>query len=373
MTDIRDRQADIIVVGGGLVGSAIAYGLTRHASRVMLLDEGDRAFRATRGNFGLVWVQSKGDGAPHYTHWTRTSQERWADFAAELKARTGVDTHHENNGGLTLCLSESEFLDRRSLMERHRRDAGNRGFEYKMLRLQELRELVPEAGDSVYGASFTPYDGTANPLFTLRAVHEGFDKLGGIYRPDHAVASIAYKDGIFRLETRHGTCQAPRVVIAAGNMTPGLARQVGMNIPLNPQRGEILVTERVAPFMRLPTQNMRQTVEGSIIMGDSKEDVGFDTSTDTSVISDIAARAVTAFPILRDVPVVRAWAALRVLSPDGLPIYATSEECPGAFATICHSGVTLAAAHANELGGWLMGADRPEAIAKLGPERFHVS
>ncbi len=372
MVNHRTANADVIVIGGGLVGSAIAYGLTRHASRVMLLDEGDRAFRAARGNFGLVWVQSKGDGAPHYTRWTRMSADRWPGLAAELLEAVGADTHHERKGGFTLCLSEAEFLDRRAMMERHRRDAGNDGFEYEMVTGPELRRRLPAIGPAVYGASFTPYDGTANPLFTLRALQAGFTARGGVYRPGPPVGEITHAGGTFRVRTDAADLHAPRLVIAAGNGTPRLAGMVGLQIPLHPERGQILVTERVAPFLDLPTQNVRQTAEGSLLMGDSKEDVGFDTGTTAATITDIAARAVASFPILRDIQVVRAWGALRVLSPDGLPIYAESEACPGAFVAACHSGVTLAAAHARELGGWIMGADRPEAIAKLHPKRFDV-
>ncbi|MDX1607389.1 MAG: FAD-dependent oxidoreductase, partial [Candidatus Competibacterales bacterium] len=80
---------DYAVVGGGMVGAAIAYGLTRRVAqrgrRVVLLDEGDRALRAARGNFGLVWVQSKGLNCPPYAHWTRDSADLWPDFERELR------------------------------------------------------------------------------------------------------------------------------------------------------------------------------------------------------------------------------------------------------------------------------------------------
>ena len=101
------RRFDAIVIGGGLVGTAIAYGLGARGLKVALIDEGDVAYRASRGNFGLVWVQSKGLGAPHYQRWTRASAAEWPALAAELQERTGVAIGLEQNGGLQLCLGEA--------------------------------------------------------------------------------------------------------------------------------------------------------------------------------------------------------------------------------------------------------------------------
>ena len=89
---MRDRRAEAIVVGGGLVGAAIALGLRDRGLDTVLLDEGDIAFRASRGNFGLVWVQSKGLGAPWYQRWTRNSAQEWPALAADLASRTGIGT-----------------------------------------------------------------------------------------------------------------------------------------------------------------------------------------------------------------------------------------------------------------------------------------
>src|SRR6266705_2811975 len=98
--DVRDlmQRFDAIVIGGGLVGSAIAYGLARAGLKTALLDEGDVAFRASRGNFGLVWVQSKGDGASHYQRWTRLSADQWPALAEELLAKTGIAVGHKRPG-----------------------------------------------------------------------------------------------------------------------------------------------------------------------------------------------------------------------------------------------------------------------------------
>src|ERR1700742_4186538 len=103
---------DLIVIGGGLVGGAIAWGAASCGASVVVLDEGDIAYRAARGNFGLLWVQSKGAGMPSYAHWTRRSTALWPDLAAALLAATGVDTALRQPGGLAFCLSDSEFRQR---------------------------------------------------------------------------------------------------------------------------------------------------------------------------------------------------------------------------------------------------------------------
>ena len=141
---------------------------------------------------------------------------------------------------------------------------------------------------------------------------------------------------------------------------------------MQPNRGQILVTERLQPFLRHPTMQVRQTGEGVVQIGDSKEDVGLDDGTTLEQLARIADRAVRCFPLLANVNIVRTWGALRVMSPDGLPIYQASSECPGAFVVTCHSGITLAAQHAGPLVDWIRGAPEPAEIKRFKAERFDV-
>jgi hydrogen cyanide synthase HcnC len=161
---------DAIVVGGGLVGTAVAYGLARRNQKVVVLDEGDIAHRASRGNFGLVWVQSKGFGVPEYQRWTRRSADDWAEFSNELLEVTGVASGHERPGGVTICLTEDELERRRQRMEQLHLEAGETHFEYEMLDHFELKKLLPAIGPEVVGASYTRYDGHANPLYMLHPI-----------------------------------------------------------------------------------------------------------------------------------------------------------------------------------------------------------
>ncbi|MDT8331738.1 FAD-dependent oxidoreductase [Roseomonas gilardii] len=362
---------DAIVVGGGLVGTAIAYGLVKQGLSTLLLDEGDVAHRASRGNFGLVWVQSKGLGAPHYQRWTRGSAEEWPALAQELAERTGLDTALHQPGGLHICLSEEEFEARANYMARLQREAGNLGLEYRMLRHAEVKEMMPGIGKAVVGASWTPYDGHASPLYLLRGLHAAFREAGGVYQPNAKVEDSTAAPGDFSVTAGGGTHRAPRLVLAAGLGNLELAPRFGLSAPVRPQRGEVLVTERTRTLLPMPTTTVRQTDEGSVMMGDSKEEAGYDSLTQTpGIMRGMARRAVLSFPWIAELNIVRAWSALRIMSPDGLPIYEQSARFPGAFTANCHSGVTLAGAHANRLAPMIAAGELPPEMAPFSARRF---
>ncbi|MDT8345985.1 MAG: FAD-dependent oxidoreductase [Thermohalobaculum sp.] len=364
---------DVVVVGGGLVGLAAAYGLARRGRAVALIAEGDEARPASVGNFGLVWVQSKGQGMPAYTAWTARSAMLWPDFAARLAAETGIDVGHRCPGGLHLCLGEAELEARARFVAQMSNQMGAAGVRVEMLDRAQVREIAPAVGDAVTGASWCAMDGDADPFRLARALNDaararGMRRIGGA-----GVAAIRPDGAGYRLALRDGTAiRAARVVLAAGLGNAALAASLGKPFPVRPQRGQILVTGRLPRFLDLPTTQVRQTAEGSVLLGDSKEDVGFDHGTTMAVGAGIAARAVAAFPVLVGARVVRTWGALRVMSPDGFPIYQTWPDLPGVWALACHSGVTLAAAHAGPLADAIDGAAAPPEIAQFTTERFDV-
>lgn len=364
-------SADVLVIGGGLVGSALAYGLSREGVRVTVLDEGDAGLRASRGNFGLVWIQGKGYGLTPYAHWSRGSASRWPSFASGLFDDAGIDVALRQPGGFHFCFSDAELAARHQRLSALQREIGDYPFE--LLDHRDVRERVPGLGSAVIGASYTPMDGHVNPLKLLRALHAGMQRRGVELVPGERVIGIvpgAGAGGGFAVRSERNTYRAARIVLAAGLGNRALAPLVGLDAPVSPNRGQVLVSERVAPFLHYPTLNVRQTDEGTVQFGDSMEEVGFNDFTTTTVLSEIARRGVRTFPMLRNVRLVRTWAALRVYSPDGFPIYDRSTAHPGAFVVTCHSGVTLAAAHALRLALWIAGGPIPDELPAFSARRF---
>lgn len=366
------QNTDVIVIGGGMFGSAVAYGLAQIGARTIMLDESDNAYRAARGNFGLVWFQGKGKGMPRYAQWTLESIRLWPDFASELASETGIDVGYHKPGGLTLATTEKALEARREHIGLLRAQAGGKGYDCEFLDRKQTQDLFPaiELGPKVIGASFSPHDGHVNPLRLLRAMHAGFSKFGGRYLADHKALSIARTGSDFRVHTDRGGFSAAKVVIAAGHGVTRLAEMVGIKVPLRPQRGQLLVTERTRPVLPVPMSGIRQSDEGTIMLGVSKEDVGFDDSTTLEQTRRIASSAIERFPSLRHLRLVRTWGALRILTPDSYPVYAESKTTKGAYALACHSAVTLAAVNARAIAHWIGGRAIPEGLDAFRPERF---
>ncbi len=367
------RDYDAAVVGGGLVGAAVAYGLAREGKRVAVLDEGDMAVRASRGNFALVWVQSKGLGMPEYAAWTINSSENWAGFAEDLKRETDLNVSFQRPGGFHLCLSEAEFENRRQTLMRFHNQPGVTRYATEMMERTALQAMMPEIGPDVVGGSYCPLDGHVNSLRLFRSLHIAMQRRGVDYFPNHPVTSISNQGGGFQIHTAHGAFAAAKVVLAAGNANAHLAPMVGLTAPMRPERGQILVTERTQPFLRHPVVTVRQTDEGTVMIGDSREEGVDPAGLNLAINGVMAQRAVRMFPLLERLNVVRSWRAIRVMPADGFPIYDQSTTHPGAFLVTCHSGVTLAAGHALTLAPMIAAGSLDEMrLGAFSARRFDV-
>ena len=365
-------DTDYAIIGGGIVGLSVAWGLLRRGLTVTVLDGDDGSFRASRGNFGLVWVQSKGMKQPRYARWSQQSAAIWADFANEISDNTGRAIPLEQNGGYDLHFSEETLEATVAQYEKLKTELDG-DYPYEVLGHNALHKEEPHIGPKVVGAILHHQDGHANPLKLLMALAADVRRMGGQVLTGKTVTDVTRPDG-FRVSCDDGTTvSAGKVVLSAGLGAAQLGPKMGFIAPIRPQRGQVLITEKLPKLINRPSLIARQVDEGGIQIGATNEEVGLDDRVTQPGLSGLAAEAIAAYPALARAQLVRSWGALRVLSPDGLPIYQESATMQGAFLVTCHSGITLAAAHARLLPEWLEGTDAAPDLEVFSETRFAVS
>jgi glycine/D-amino acid oxidase-like deaminating enzyme len=374
MSDRKNpREADIAVIGGGITGATVAWGLSRLGNRVLVLDEGDVALRASRGNFALVWIQLKGLGLPEYATWTGLAADEWPRLANTLKEQTDIDVAFRQQGGFVLALTDGEMEKQADAWKRQKDQADTPPCPHERLDHDGVQKMMPDIGPDVVGGFYCPRDGHVNALRLLAALHRGLALSDVEYRSAHRVEDIIPQESGFRLKGEWGEVTCGKVVLAAGLGNARLAPMVGLHMPVRPVGGHVMVTEKIRPFLRYPTTSLRQTDEGSVMIGLSHEERGTDTSVTPAVLATMADRAIRMFPLLSGLNVVRSWSALRVMSPDGFPIYDQSQRHPGAFGVTCHSGITLAPCHAFHLAPLIAAEGLPSTpFRAFSGRRFHV-
>src|SRR5262249_12472565 len=213
----RDIPYQAAVIGGGIVGLSLARGLAAQGLATCLMDEGDVALRASRGNFALVWVQSKGLDMPVYRAWTQRAAALWPAFAAALREETGLDVALRQPGGYSLCLSEHELERRRAALLQLNHQPGGETVPWEVHDPAAISRVLPAIGREVVGGIYCPLDGDVNSLRLFRALHASIARRGVAYLPEHPVHDIVpLTGGGFRIGTPRGELEAERVVLAAG-------------------------------------------------------------------------------------------------------------------------------------------------------------
>lgn len=365
----NEMSPDYAVIGGGAVGLAVAWGLLKRGKTVTVIDGGDGAHRATRGNFGLIWLQGKGIGKTDYARWSQRSVLAWQSFCAELTEATGIDVGLEQKGGYKLFFDDASLAKTVNDYEALKMELGG-NYPFEVLSHNELRMEEPEIGPKVVGAILHHQDGHVNPLKLLKALAQAVRMRGGRVLTGKIVQCVEKRDR-FEIHCSDTTqIIADKVVLAAGLGAADLGVQLGFMAPIRPQRGQLLVTEKLPKFIRRPSLITRQVEEGGVQIGATNEEVGYNDQVTTAGLARLASQAVAAYPILGKAQLVRSWGALRVMSPDGLPIYQESKVMPGAFMVTCHSGITLAAAHTEFLPDWLEGSARAPDLSMFSEKRF---
>jgi sarcosine oxidase subunit beta len=325
---------DVVVVGAGARGASIALYLARAGVRVTLVERGFLGSGTSGANVGLVNVSGK--TPEHYTAFSLLS----ADMYPRLVADLDEPVDHQRDGYFQVALDDREA---EQLMQHAARQSRVPGVTVEVIDARQARALEPALSPRLAAATFCAQDGNVDPLKLTVALGRAARRHGAQVLYHEEVTGIRLDGGrIAGVTTPSGDIATGAVVDAAGVLVPHVARMVGVEVPLLPQRGQIYHLEALPPILRRPVHAIRQFRSGTVMVGTTNEFVGHDRSVTYEAGVLVLDRACRAVPALAGARVLRAWAGLRPMSPDGLPIYGAVPDVPGFYIAVGHSGITLA-------------------------------
>ena len=333
-------SADVVIIGGGVVGCSIAYNLARLGVKdIVLLEKNFLASGAT-GRCGAGVRQQW--GTEMNCRLARESMKIFENMNEILETKRDIELKQE--GYLLVAYSDKEMEQfKKNIRLQHSLDIPSR-----LITPGEAREIVPYLNtEKMVGGAFCPTDGHANPFLVTQAYAEAAERLGVEINTYTQVTDISREKGkIVGVETDRGFIATDKVVNAAGGYSQVIGQMVGLDLPVYSERHQILVTEPVekmqGPMVMSFSYNIycQQSPHGSFIMGfgDPNEPRDFNINSSWDFLEEMAEKATWLLPPLKHLQVIRQWAGLYNITPDRQPILCQSEEVPGFYMAIGFSG-----------------------------------
>jgi sarcosine oxidase subunit beta len=351
-------EAEVVVIGGGIIGTSVAYYLAKANHDVVLLEREDLASGASGACTSTIWLQSKQIGI--HLKMALESVKLYDTLAEELD----YDIEYRKSGGMIVIEKDEEMKTYAEFVKRQRAA----GLDVELLDISEARKLQPALSEKLAGSTYSPMDRHVNPLRVTFGLARAIKKYGGkIYTDTEVKDVIVEKCRVKWVVANCGNIKTDIVVNAAGVDAPIIGNMVNLKIPITPVKGQELVTEPVPPLLRYPMLSTgymvlkspsyfkdssarfaglvaEQTVNGNILLGTIREKGVWDKNTTAKGIKAIAQETVKIVPALKDVCVIRTFAGLRPETPDGLPILGTVDGLDGFIMACGHGGDGIALA-----------------------------
>lgn len=332
------KNADIVIIGGGVIGCSIAYNLAKLGAEDIVLLEKNTLASGSTGRCGAGIRQQFGTEMNCIL--ARESIKIFENLSEELD----YDIELNQGGYLILAYTEREvnqFKKNVALQQ-------SLGIDSRFITVKEAKEIAPPLNtEGVLAATFCPTDGHADPFKTNFAYAEAAKRLGVKIYTFTEVKEIETKNNrIVAVNTDKGKIFTSIVVNAAGGYSGVIGKMAGLDLPVYSQRHQILITEPVDPLFRPMLMSFshnfycQQTPHGSIIMGfgDPNEPKGYDIGSSWQFAREMAQKITAVVPLLKEVSMVRQWAGLYNVSPDAQPILGEHPKMSGFYMAIGFSG-----------------------------------
>ena len=380
---------DVVIVGGGLAGCALAYFLAIAGVEVVVLERAELNREASGTNAGSFHFQiaihqltgagwdADRDRLLDDVRFMARAAAMWRDLERELRADLGVHV----TGGLMVA----ETPEQLGLLVEKQRIEREGGLETEVLTGAELRSFAPYLAEDLLGATYCPSEGYANPLVTAPAFAARALEAGAAVRTHVPVSGIERLDGhakgaCYVVRHARGELRARRVVNAAGAWAPEVARGNGLRLPLRAEGLHVNVTEPRARLLHPVIQHigrrltLKQSANGTFIIGGGwparPEPWPARYSIRWSSLAGNAAVARRVVPALGDVRVIHTWAGVWAGSEDLLPVVGESARLPGYFTFVVPTGFTLGPLMASLLAEQMTRSTNVALLpSEYGPDR----
>lgn len=352
------EKAEVVVIGGGVIGTSITYYLSKKGMDVTLVERGDIASGTSGACEGSVMAEDHEPGFD--SNMTVESNKLYQELARELDE----DFQYHQPGSILLIESEEEW----DFMQNRLQKQKAVGLPVRMISRDELLKREPNLASNLLGAVESTFTASVHPMYLALALVRGAKKLDAHIKTFTEVKQIKLdrRHKIKSVITSQGEIKTSRVVNAAGAWAPEIGKMVGLDIPVVPRRGQLAITEPVAPIAGREMSEARYIaakfhpelaknagedirkygvaftleprVDGNILIGSSREFVGYDTRTTYQVISAIMKRCVRFLPILKNIHIIRTCGGVRPYTPDHLPIISRVDEIDDFYIAAGHEG-----------------------------------
>ncbi|MFD5428181.1 NAD(P)/FAD-dependent oxidoreductase [Streptomyces sp. NPDC127084] len=370
-------------MGAGALGAACAYTPGRAGLAVAVVDRGSVAGGTTGAGEGNLLVSDKEAGPE--LDLALLSGRLWRELAETLPP----DIEYEPKGGLVVAPDETAFGALRKFAERQR----SSGVAACEIPADRLHELEPHLAPGLAGGFHYPQDAQVQPAVAAARLLAAAREHGAVIRLGEEVTGVLTAPGgaVRGVRTSRGGLLAPAVVNAAGTWGGAIARLAGTELPVLPRRGFVLVTEPLPRVVRhkvyaadyiadvasgSATLQSSAVVEGTpagpVLIGATRERVGFDRSLSREALRRLACQAKELFPVLADLRVLRAYHGFRPYLPDHLPAIGPDPRVPGLLHACGHEGAGIGLAPATGLliAAALSGGQQALGLAPFRPDRF---
>jgi len=351
-------RPDVIVVGGGVVGCAVAWALALEGVSVRLFERGELAGEASGAAAGMLAPISESDSPGLLRDWGVRSLERFPELARELLEASGVDCEFQPSGILRVAGDDA----RASALEARCAELASHGVEW--LAASELLRVEPSLAPSLRGALHSPREAHVRSPLLVRAYAGAASSRGARIEPFSPVLGLLrQEDRVVGVRTAAGDEVAGAVVLCTGSFSRLCASWLGpdADLPIAPVRGQIVSLDApVRGLSRIAWSDGAYLVpklDGSLVVGATVEHVGFDRRVTADGVRSLLAAATAVLPALADATFRGAWAGLRPDTPDHLPLVGPMPGVPGLFLAAGHyrNGVLLSPITAELVVAGLLG------------------